>query len=286
MKALSSFILLVFLLNSSCEQLDYVLIESFQDNNVPELELNISDTTKVLLVFCHADDEIGVAGLVAFLKEKGAEIHLLTLGHHPLQKDIETRMKELYCAANTLGIKEFEVSGLVTSTWEETLQNKVIWYDMKDSIKNIIDRKIDNYKPDILITWDNEIGGYGHPEHRISAQLTEDLFNENKYNPNYSVNTILQFTLPDKLEKFMVSENPGYKLAKELTGTDGLPAPDYSLDITNYWEIKNNAAQCYQSKMNTMKHFFLTYDKKNKESHIKAFSKEYYLVKTRTVALN
>jgi N-acetylglucosamine malate deacetylase 2 len=281
MKALSSFILLVFLLNSGCKQVDYDLIESFQDNNVPELELNVSDTTKVLLVFCHADDEIGVAGLVAFLKEKGAEIHLLTLGHHPNQKDIETRMKELNCAVNKLGIKEFEVSGLVTSTWEETLQNKVIWYEMKDSIKNIIDRKIDNYKPDILITWDKEIGGYGHPEHRISAQLTEDLFNENKYNPNYTVNTILQFTLPDKLEKFLVSENPGYKLAKELNGNDGLPDPDYSLDITNYWEIKNNAAQCYQSVMYTLKHFFLTYDKKNRESHTRAFSKEYYTVVTR-----
>jgi len=83
------------------------------------------------------------------------------------------------------------------------------------------------------------------------------------------------------LEKFLVSENPGYKLAKELTGNDGLPDPDYSLDITNYWEIKNNAAQCYQSKMNTMKLFFLTYDKKNRERHIKAFSKEYYTVISR-----
>ncbi|MDZ7741520.1 MAG: PIG-L family deacetylase [Bacteroidota bacterium] len=281
MKALSSFILLVFLVSSGCKQVDYDLIESFQDNNVPELELNISDTTKVLLVFCHADDEIAVAGLVAFLKEKGAEIHLLTLGHHPLQKDIKTRMKELNCSVKELGIKEFEVSGLFTSTWEETLQNKVIWYDMKDSIKNIIHRKIDNFMPDILITWDNEIGGYGHPEHRISAQLTEDLFIENQYNPNFSVKTILQFTLPDKLEKFLVSENDGYKLAKELTGTDGLPDPDYSLDITNYWETKNNVAQCYQSVMYTMKHFFLTYDKKNKESHIKAFSKEYYTVTTK-----
>jgi len=281
MKALSSFILLVFLVISSCKQVDYDLIESFQDNNVPELELNISDTTKVLLVFCHADDEIVVAGLVTFLKEKGAEIHLLTLGHHPLQKDIETRMKELNCSAKELGIKEFEVSGLVTNTWEETLQDKVIWYEMKDSIKNIIHRKIDNFKPDILITWDNEIGGYGHPEHRISAQLTEDLFIENQFNPSFSVQTILQFTLPDKLEKFLVSENDGYKLAKELTGTDGLPDPDYSLDITNYWETKNNVAQCYQSVMYTMKHFYFTYDKKNKESHIKAFSKEYYTVTTR-----
>jgi LmbE family N-acetylglucosaminyl deacetylase len=83
------------------------------------------------------------------------------------------------------------------------------------------------------------------------------------------------------MEKFLVSENPGYKLAKELNGNDGLPDPDYSLDITNYWEIKNSAAQCYQSVMYTMKHFFLTYDKKNKESHIKAFSKEYYTVITR-----
>ena len=278
MKVLSSFILLIILVSTSCKQVDYALIETFQDNDVPKLELDISDTTKVLLVFCHADDEIAVAGLVAFLKEREANIHLLTLGHHPLQDDVETRMKELNCAVNELGIEEYEVSGLITNTWEETLQNEVNWYNIEDSIKSIIDRKIQDYRPDILITWDNEIGGYGHPEHRISAQLTEDLFKENQNNPNFSVTKLLQFTLPDKLEKFLVSENDGYKLAKELTGYDGLPEPDFSLDITKYWEIKNNVAQCYQSVMYTMEHFFFTYDQKNKENHIKAFSKEYYTV--------
>jgi LmbE family N-acetylglucosaminyl deacetylase len=281
MKVLLSSILLIFIVITSCNQVDYALIETFQDYNVPELELDISDTTKVLLVFCHADDEIAVAGLVAFLKERGANIHLLTLGHHPLQDDVETRMKELNCAANQLGIEKFEVSGLITNTWEETLQNEVNWYNIKDSIKSIIDSKIQHYRPDILITWDNEIGGYGHPEHRISAQLTEDLFINNQNNPSFSATKLIQFTLPDKLEKFLVSENDGYKLAKELTGTDGLPDPDYALDITNYWETKNNVAQCYQSVMYTMKQFFFTYDKNNKENHIKAFSKKYYTVTTR-----
>ena len=281
MKVLTSFILFVFLLSTSCKQVDYVLIETFQDNNVPELKLNISDTTKVLLVFCHADDEIAFSGLVSYLKENGAEIHLLTLTHHPSHENNELRIKELNCSVEKLGIEKLEVAGLVSNTWEEIMQNKIIWYDIKDSIKNIIDNKIDHFKPDFLITWDNEIGGYGHPEHRLSAQLTEDLFNENVNNPNFSANTLIQFTLPDKLEKFLVSKTEGYKLMKKLTGNTGLPNPDYSLDITDYWEIKNDAALCHLSQIRLMKQFFFTYDKKSKEKHIKAFSKEYYTIITR-----
>ena len=81
------------------------------------------------------------------------------------------------------------------------------------------------------------------------------------------------------MEKFLVSDTEGYALMKELTGNIGLPNPEYSLNISKYWEIKKDAAMCHQSQMRLMKQFFFIYEKK--ESHIKAFSKEYYTILTR-----
>ncbi|MBE0662437.1 MAG: PIG-L family deacetylase [Bacteroidales bacterium] len=257
---------------SNQEKIDYQQIESYQDHSVPTLEMDLTDTSRVLLIFPHADDEIVVGGLIMFLKEQGASIHLLTLcGHN------EARGQELNCSAARLGIEKVDVAGLVNNTWDDIMEDKILfWYDQEDSIKRIIQNKINDFKPDVLVTYDTEIGGYGHPEHRISAQLTEDLFLENKDNPEFRPKHLLQLTLSDKLESFFVAKSPGYEWAKKLTGSDGLPDPDFALDIRPYWEAKNEAGLCYQSQIKILRKFSLVYDEENKQSHINAFSKEYY----------
>jgi len=154
----------------------------------------------------------------------------------------------------------------------------VFWYDYKDSIKSVISDKINTFKPHFIITYDSEIGGYGHPEHRISAELSEKIFNENKNNADFPTKMIFQITLSDKLESFLVSKSPGYELSKKLTGSKGLPQPDISVNIEKYWKVKNEAASCHQSQIKIMKRFYIVYEERNKEKHTKAFNKEYYRV--------
>jgi LmbE family N-acetylglucosaminyl deacetylase len=152
------------------------------------------------------------------------------------------------------------------------------WYDNKDSIKQVIWNKINKFRPDLLITYDSEIGGYGHPEHMISAQLTEDIFRENENNAEFRPKTLFQITLSAQLEEFLVAKSPGYKLFKNLTGSDGLPDPDIAVNIIPYWADKNRAAQCYASELKTLRKFFLVYDDDDQANHVNAFSKEYYKV--------
>ena len=156
--------------------------------------------------------------------------------------------------------------------------NITFWYDHKDSIKNVIAKKIDSFNPEILITWDSEIGGYGHPEHRISAELTETLFYENKNNPEFTPNKIFQMTYPEKLEKFLAAKSSGYELSKKLTGSKGLPKPDVSVNIKEYWKVRNEAALCHQSQLRILKRSYMVYDKEREDEHINAFSKEYYRI--------
>jgi N-acetylglucosamine malate deacetylase 2 len=270
-----SFIILVLLLpNCSNKKIDYDVISNFQDNSIPELTIDIADSTRVLVVMPHADDETVAGGLITFFKTKGASIHLLTLCEYN-----DLRLSELNCAAAKLGIEKVEIADFFNNTWESIMQDSItFWYDHRDSIKNVIARKVDSYNPHFLITYDSEIGGYGHPEHRISAELTEMIFDENKNKNGFAVKKIFQITLSEDLEKFLVAETPGYDLARRLTESEGLPGPDVSIDIKEYWPVKNDAAQCYQSQIKTLKRFHLVYDEKNKDEHIKAFSREYYRV--------
>jgi len=267
-------ILVTFLNSCTNKKVDYELISTYQDNSIPELDIEVADSTKVLVIMPHADDETVAGGLIALLKDKGASIHLLTLCEHN-----DSRVKELNCAASKLGIEKVEIAGFFNNTWDDIMEDKItFWYNNKDSIKKVIARKIDDFCPKILITYDHEIGGYGHPEHRISAELTERIFNESKDNPEFTPNKIFQITLSEKLEEFLISNTPGYELSIKLTGSKGLPRPDFSVNIKEYWSVKNEAAHCHKSQFNTLKKFYMLYDEKNKIEHINAFSKEYYRV--------
>jgi N-acetylglucosamine malate deacetylase 2 len=268
--------LLILLHSSGCnsKKVDYQLISSYQDNTIPEAEITVNDSTRALVIMPHADDETIAGGLIALLKDRGARIHLLTLCKHN-----EERLSELRCSATKLGIETVETAGFINNTWDDIMQDKIIfWYDQKDSIKTVINNKINSFSPHILITYDSQIGGYGHPEHRISAELTELIFNENIHNPEFDPAMIFQITLSEDLESFLVAKSPGYELARKLTGSDGLPKPDVAVDIRKYWKVKNEAAGCHRSQIDILKRFYITYNAKDEENHINAFSKEYYRV--------
>ncbi len=268
-----SLFLLLFLFACS-PKIDYHQIATYQDYSVPEIKVAVNDTTKVLLIFPHADDETIAGGLIAYFREHGATIHLLTLcGHN------ETRIRELSCSAAKLGIQKVEIAGFINNSWDAIMQDSIVfWYDHKDSIKQVIRTKINAFNPQYVVSYDAEIGGYGHPEHRISAELTEQIVKEDGAKQGDSPKMIFQITLTEQLERFLVSKTPGYEFSKKLTGSKGLPRPDIAVDLEKYWDIKNEAAQCHQSQLKILQRFYIVYPEKSKEMHIKAFSREYYSI--------
>ena len=271
--------ILFLLVGCTSKSIDYEEIKSYQDNSVTALHASADENTRVLLIFPHADDEITCVGLASYLKAKGATIHMLTLGHHPETKINDTRIEELKCSSSKLGVEKLEIAGLIINKWDDIMHdNFTFWDDQQDSIKRIIENKIKIYQPHILITYDTEIGGYGHPEHRISAQLTKDIFNENKQDSTFTPKRIYQFTLPDKLEKFKLSDIPAYDYQMKLTGSKGLPKPDVAINIIEYWKIKNEVALCHESQFKILNKFHMVADQNDLEAHSKAFNKEYYTI--------
>ena len=280
--------LIFFLLFSGCDKSgsDYDHISTLQDMNVPELDLAISAETKVLLVFAHPDDEVVCAGLITHFKKDGASVHLLTMTPAANTDENIQRVQEVACSARKLNMDKIEVAGIFNNTWEQVMSDSIVfWYDHQDSLKAIIRKKINLFQPRILVTFDTEIGGYGHPEHRISAALTRDVFDEYSVDTAYSPEMILQITLPEQLEQFLVAGKPGYDLALQRTGSKGLPNPDFALNIEKYWPLKDKAARCYVSQEKTLDKFYMMYKPENAEAHAKAFGREYYtLVKRQNLS--
>lgn len=267
----------VMLLFGCQRQVDYPLFTSLQDPSVPEIDLAEFANQRVLMVFPHADDEIIAAGLTQGLIQQGCEIHLLTLGRGAQAEEVAIRKAELECSVSKQGIHQLYNPGFPTNTWDAVMADEIqFWYEERDSIKATIQAKISAFQPQVMITYDSEIGGYGHPEHRIPAEIAEELLAEYQADSTFSVETIFQITLPDPLEKELVGGKPGYANALERTGSKGLPTPDVAVDIRAHWPVKDAAAHCHVSQTDVLEKFYMRVEKGEMEKHKAAFPREYY----------
>ncbi|MBW1295557.1 hypothetical protein GBO31_08590 [Aquimarina litoralis] len=243
-----------------------------QDNGIPDLKNRIKNISRVLVVVPHADDELVAAGLVLYLKERGAIAHLLTLCDHG-----EPRQSELKCSAEKIGFDKYENGGFINNKWEDIIENKILfWKENKDKIKDVIQQKINSFQPEALVTYDSSIGATGHPEHLISAEIIEYLFKGNNNLVNFRPRYLFQISLPPKLEDFLVAKTNMYRQTKQIKKVDRMPSPNVAINIEKYWDVKNLAGFCHKSQLNALKRAYLIYDKSYKKLHPKTFSKEYY----------
>jgi len=275
MKITLKTLILFVLLSCSDKGIDYEKYKESQDYTTP-LFADSYKSKIALFIFPHPDDEIVCAGTITQLKKNGWTINLLTLTQgQPDEKTI--RKKEWLKAVKELAIDNYEILDLPNNSWDNVIKNNItFWYDKTDSLESIIYRAIQKNRPTLLFTYDTALGAYGHPEHRISALAANNVFLNHKSDTLFSVERILQITLPEKQEQLMLNSAESYKNAIKLTGNKTLPDPTVAFDISKYWNVKRNAASLYASQEGSMKKFFLLPEIQDTTNHYKTFDKEYY----------
>ncbi len=274
-------LILITVLIYSCrsEKPDYNYIKTLQTTTLPEWNITANNPQKVLLIFPHPDDEIICAGTVAKMMSMGWEVSLLTLTQGESTQDKKIRKAEWMCTHTVLLYKYMYIHDFYNNPWDSVLTNQLqFWDDHQDTILSVIRKTIDSVKPDILITYDDEIGGYGHQEHEITAQLVHDLFKSEKQNPNFSPLFLYQFTLPDAYEHFLLSKVESYQPAMDREHSGGLPEPTIAVDITELWPIKAAAANCYKSQKEILNKFYLLPPNTDRARFYTTFNKEYFVL--------
>lgn len=276
------FILLSVLpLIASCQskKTDYAAFKDCQDYSVPLWSKSDSVTRPVaLFVFPHPDDEVVCGGAIATLKNAGWEINLLTMTRGVPGQET-TRQTEWENAVRVFGFDHHHLLDLPNNTWDAVKENKLIfWNEHTDSVKKIIYQAIQQYRPSLVFTYDDVIGGYGHPEHRLTASLTKELLQEYKADSSFTPQTIYQITLTDKLEQKTLGSLESYKKGLEASASMTLPAPAIAFDIKNVWPVKREAAMAYTSQLKTLRKFFLIPAAEDTAIHYASFDREYYHV--------
>src|SRR5690606_10739533 len=107
-------------------------------------------------------------------------------------------------------------SDSVKEPWRPIPYHKIPEYMNVDSLKSIISESIEKYRPSVLFTLDNIIGGYGHPEHVCVSQSAIDVCDQMKSSDEFSVKKIYQAVFPRTLNENVLKGNPAYFAAKKI----------------------------------------------------------------------
>ncbi|WP_310588056.1 hypothetical protein [Emticicia sp. BO119] len=143
-----------------------------------------------------------------------------------------------------------------------------------DSMKKVIREKIIRYLPTILFTYDDLIGLYGHPYHRLIAQYTKEIFLAERGKNGFSVKKLYQVTLPKPMIEIAKRISASFK---RNFGNATLPTPTVAVKITEVGDFKKQAMLLHVSQrpiFNDMQPYF---DKIPVWIYYRIFDKEYFI---------
>lgn len=240
----------------------------------------ITPEANVAMIFAHDDDYLATSGVLTLLVESGATISYLCVSGYDSHGDTEIRRKEMLDAANILGLHDLSHLRFTPHRNEGGYmpmpKDQFNAYYKMDSMKHVIEQFILTRQPEVIFTLDNEIGGYGHPEHVAVSQLVIDVCREHLQDPGFGVKAIYQTVFPDGLERYTTAGLPVYEQAKKVYQVAGMPAPDFAVDVRSQIPKKLRLMRTHASQHRNIRKFFPHYHTFPTAIYGWIFDKEYF----------
>ncbi|GAM12494.1 PIG-L deacetylase family protein [Mesobacillus selenatarsenatis] len=236
---------------------------------------------KILAIFAHPDDEIMIAGTYHKLNKDKDVISVLstftrgeaggTGGLIPKEKLGETRTKELEKSAEILKIDHLEVydypdSGLADAGHE--------------AIKQTIRELIHLYKPTTVLTYDDIVGLYGHPDHVVMSKLTKEVVTAEMEKEDSPVKRLYFATLPKPMIDLALKLSPTFK--ERYPRDKGLPEPTIAFPMASEASARKQVLLAHETQWKTAASVQPYHDKVPSWIYYRIFDREYYhLVKSK-----
>lgn len=230
---------------------------------------------KVLLFFAHPDDEIAVGGTINLLKEEGHSLYMvyLTKGENGPTGDLvtqdklgETRVKEMKEVADFLGASALEILDYPDSG----LKHLPV-----ELFEKVAQEMIEKYQPDYVITYDSEVGLYGHPDHRAVSRGMENVYLSTIGKPGFPVKQLFQVTLCSKQIQVALQLAPGFQRNYPKEG-EGLPNPDFSIRTTPYFDELLQMMEMHATQQEVFKDLLPYKDQVPAYVYSRIFDREYF----------
>ena len=259
-----------------------ILIEvgksQLHDSDIPQQELLFeSDEPKTIMAFFpHPDDEVTVSGTLMKMKDAGHRVILVCLtkgeaaetgGKYSRDELSKIRTLEMQHAAETIGADHLELLDFPDSGMDQL---------GLEQIKAIAAEMIRKFKPDVLLSYDSKVGLYGHPDHRLTGLALDELFLEQSGKTDFTPQDLYQVTLSPKQIRLALKLSEGFQTHYPADLSQGLPAPDFSINTTAYFDRVLKVIYGHESQAETLKDLLPYHDKVPAVIYSRIFDREYF----------
>lgn len=292
MKLKISFALIVLLsvVLISCKVVEdvtpYAPIETYPDDT----QLGLITEKRAMIVIAHDDDMCLTSGTVSKLNKEGWEIRVLSLSLSADRNAAQVKAcgfildsvlffdLEGATHRNDLDTVKFAHRPIPKSEFEEIFNTELI--------QQQIIQQVNDFQPSVIFSLDNEIGGYGHPDHVMMSQLVLDLAKSDSIHPSYIYQSVytdhMMTTIMERHSKRMISWGFAGDLwtkAKKTYEVDGMPEPTVQINIQDQAEEKMNYLLSYNEReRKTIGHFVPAFFEYNAKDYFNIFNREFYRV--------
>lgn len=250
--------------------------------------LNAPDKNALIIV-AHDDDMAGSSGTISMLCKNGWTIREMCFYHQDglyFKQDSAknpTRKNSLQQVALIQGL---EGTDPVDFNFRNDMQTEKPYMPMPyevfdrnyktDSLLHIIGDYIEKYKPSVIFTLDDVMGGYGHPDHIVISQLITRYCMQHRNDPGFSVKKIYHPVFPPSLEKSVLSKMPVYNEAKKVYHTGGMPLPDVEVNFYDYARQKKQCLLAYTTEQNSLKKIWPFYSWYPSWIYFRIFNRDFF----------
>jgi len=256
--------------------------------------LNNATQKRALVVTAHDDDLVGMSGTIAKLQKAGWDIKQICFRSESPERDTV----QVKAAALIMDDVEF-IWKAHDQRRSDFIQTEAPYMPIskaeiekvfnKAELAQILTQKINDYNPAVIFTMDNEIGGYGHPEHVLVSQLVADLFNAGTIKAERIYQTVYPDSMEDKILKERLTKileewgypNP-YTHALEVYGPEGMPDPTTQVNIKSQSKTKMEFLRAFrEEERNTIGQFIPHFQDFDHDVYFKVFDREFFRVLTK-----
>lgn len=230
---------------------------------------------RIMAIFAHPDDEIMVAGTFHKLNKDANVTSVLAAftrgeagptGGLVSQENLgEERTKELNNVAKILDVDHLEIFDYPDGGLKDTDPEK---------IKATIRELIETYKPTTVITYDDVVGLYGHPDHVLMSKLTKEVVKEETATGNSSIKRLYMVTLPKPMIDLALKLSPTFQ--ERYPSEGGLPEPTIAFPMASEAKERKQVLLAHKTQWEVVGSVQPYHDKMPSWVYYRIFDREYY----------
>ena len=273
---------------SSCRESvrEYAATESYPEDST----LNTIAVKKAMILIAHDDDMCTMSGTISKLNRQGWEIQVLSF---PLAEE-RNQAHRRACEAI---LDQVSFYGFGQETYRNDLTDSTIAHEAipkadfdkvfnRPLVEAEMIRRVNEFGPTVVFSLDNDIGGYGHPDHVLISQLVRDLAEADSIHPQYIYQSVYTRSMMERIMarhdermKKWGFEGGGWERAKRIYRVEGMPIPDVQVNIVSEAEAKMAYLGSYNERERKTIGFYIpAFEDYSAKEYFGIFDREFFRV--------